>query len=79
MNKWWSARFWMALSFSFTTCAGFLLKLISGELFVGIVMLVVSFYFSKERQPKGDNTTEEVTTTSTTTATTGKPEEVKSV
>lgn len=55
LEKLLSARFLMSVFFSFTTCVGFMQDKISGELFVGIVMAVVAFYFNRDDRQKKEN------------------------
>lgn len=53
IEKLFSARFWMAIMFSAAACAGFLYGKISGELFIGsLVVPAIVFYFTKERKEK---------------------------
>jgi len=49
MSKLTSARFWMAIMFSATTCAGYLLNLMPTEAFTALAGMIVAHYFSKTR------------------------------
>jgi len=49
MNKLKSARFWMALMFSATACAGYIMHLMPTEAFMALTGMVVAHYFSKSR------------------------------
>ena len=47
LNKVFSARFWMALIFSTFFVWGFTQKLINGEAFTVVVLIVVRDYFQR--------------------------------
>ena len=49
LTKLTSARFWMAVMFSATACYMGITKLIPGEGFVAIVLIVVRDYFNRAR------------------------------
>ena len=44
-----SVRAWMALAIVLTTCYLAIQKIIGAEAFVGIAVLVIKYYFDKER------------------------------
>lgn len=48
MHKLLSARFWMAITLTCFFCLGFANGEISGEMFTGVAMVVVTFYFKRE-------------------------------
>ena len=52
LNKLTSARFWMAISFSLTLCWMAAKKMIPGEGFVAIVLIVVRDYFNRTDRQK---------------------------
>ena len=49
VSKFTSARFWMALIFTVGFVWGFHEKLIAGEAFTAVVLVVVRDYFSRSR------------------------------
>lgn len=51
-----SARFWMALMFSATACYMGVTKMIPGEGFVAIVLIVVRDYFNRARPEENGKT-----------------------
>ena len=53
MSKLLSARFLLALAFGFTACYGFCVKLIPGEAFIAIVLVVVKDYFARSDRTNG--------------------------
>lgn len=48
IQKLFSARFWMAMIFSGTACAGFLLKILTPAEFMTLAGVVVHAYFTKD-------------------------------
>ena len=53
IKKLLSARFIMAIMFSIGTVIGFMYRMVSSEQFMAVTMLVVAFYFAKERKEVG--------------------------
>ena len=49
LTKVQSGRFWMAIMFTITACAGFLMKLFPGEAFATLLGVIVNAYFYKSR------------------------------
>lgn len=54
VKKMLSARFWISLFVTITACAGFYFDRISGEQFVAAWVLIIGFYFNRERSKPND-------------------------
>ena len=53
-DKLLSARFLMAILFSFTTCIGFAYGSLDADVFIPLASLVIGFYFNRQDRKKGE-------------------------
>lgn len=56
VEKLFSARFIMTISFSITTCYGFIKGLINTDAFIPLVALIINWYFDREDRGGTDDT-----------------------